>query len=143
VKDSDPDTTFTLANLPGKNIILGVPGAFTPSCSSQIPGFIEKYDQFKAKGVNEIFVVPVNDIFVVKAWKEKMGAQSAVRFLADDKGAFTSALGLLFDASPKLGGPRAKRYALVVDNDVITHVFVEASPPDVKETSADNVLANL
>ncbi|KIJ29813.1 hypothetical protein M422DRAFT_268767 [Sphaerobolus stellatus SS14] len=97
----------------------------------------------EAKGINDIYVVPVNDVFVTKAWKEKLGPKSGVRFLANDKGAFTFVLGLLFDASPKLGGPRAKRYAFVVDSNKVTHVLVEASPPDIKETTADNVLSKL
>ncbi|KAF8493589.1 Redoxin-domain-containing protein [Gautieria morchelliformis] len=110
VKEDSPEETFSLANLPGKNIIVGVPGAFTPSCSSQVPGYISNYEKFTAKGVQGISVVAVNDVFVTKAWKEKLASNGTpVHFIADDKGAFTSAVGLLFDASPVLGGPRAKQ----------------------------------
>jgi peroxiredoxin len=117
------DSTFRV------NSQVGVPGAFTPACSSQVPGYISNFEKFAAKGVQGIYVVAVNDVFVTKAWKEKLassgtctslasyislivllklGLLPAVHFIADDKGVFSSAVGLIFDASPLLGGPRAK-----------------------------------
>ncbi|KAI9569979.1 Redoxin-domain-containing protein [Boletus coccyginus] len=108
VKEDNPDQPFTL-DLSGKCIILGVPGAFTIPCSSQVPQYIRDYDEYKAKGIKDIYVVAVNDVFVTKAWKEKLAPQgTGVRFIADDKGEFTSNLGLFFDASGLLGSPRSK-----------------------------------
>lgn len=86
-------TDFTykvdLAKLTGKNIIVGVPGAFTPPCSSQVPGYVSNSEKFAAKGVKGIYIVAVNDAFVVQAWKEKLGVAKdhpIVHFLADDTG---------------------------------------------------------
>jgi len=79
--------TVNLAELSGKNVIVGVPGAFTPSCSSQVPGYGEKAEEFAQKGVHGIYVVAVNDVFTMQAWKEKLGVKhSIVHFLADDNG---------------------------------------------------------
>jgi len=143
-EDSDEDAT-TLDKLPGKNIVLGIPGAFTPSCSDQVPEYIKNYDEFKARGVEGIYVVSVNDIYVVKAWKESLASGGTpVHFLADDTAAFTSALGLAFDATSSLGGPRSKRFVLIVDGGRVTHKFVEENnPKGLSITAADKVLAHL
>merc|ERR1712032_1074711 len=95
LKESDPENaTLNLGGIPGKVVLVGVPGAFTPPCSSQVPGYVQHYEAFKAKGVKDIYIVAVNDAFVVQAWKEKLGASaSPVHFLADDTGAFTASIG--------------------------------------------------
>ncbi|KII84722.1 hypothetical protein PLICRDRAFT_146181 [Plicaturopsis crispa FD-325 SS-3] len=143
LKEGDPEKPITLT-LTGKNIIIGVPGAFTPSCSSQVPAYIEDYQKFKAKGVKDIYVVAVNDAFVMKAWKAKLAPDGTpVRFLADDKGALLANLGLLFDASPLLGAPRSKRFAIIADGDKVTYIGVEEVPSDVTVTSAKSILAQL
>ncbi|KAI0067523.1 Redoxin [Artomyces pyxidatus] len=143
VKELSPAEATTL-ELAGINIIVGVPGAFTPPCSSHAPGYIEKYDEFKAKGVNEIFIVAVNDAFVTKAWKEKLAPSgSKVRFIADDQGAFVSSLGLVQDATSLLGGPRAKRFVIIAKNDTVQTVIVEEDSSKVVSTVADSVLALL
>ncbi|KAI0933319.1 hypothetical protein AcV7_004825 [Taiwanofungus camphoratus] len=88
---------------------VGVPGAFIDMCSTQIPSYIKAYDQFKNKGVEDIYVVTVNDVCVTKVWKEQLApGGTPVRFIADDKGVFVGALGMLFDASAFLGGPHSK-----------------------------------
>ncbi|KIY68185.1 Redoxin [Cylindrobasidium torrendii FP15055 ss-10] len=128
----------------GRIIILGVPGAFTTPCSNQVPQYIEAYDEFVAKGVKAIYVVAVNDQFTVKAWKEKLAPNGTpIRFLADDQSAWTSATGLIFDATPLLGGPRSKRYAMIVENGKVSSVFVEDAPPNITVTSAKTLLAHL
>jgi len=143
LKENDPSKAITLAPT-GKNVFIGVPGAFTPSCSSQAPAYIEKYEEFKAKGVNEIYIITVNDAYVTKAWKEKLAPDGTpVRFIADDQAHFVSALGLIFDASQGLGGPRAKRFAIIADGDTVEKVLVEQSPSDVIVTAAANVLTQL
>jgi len=144
VKEDNPEMTITLNNLPGRNIILGVPAAFSPPCSSQLPAYLEKYEEFKGKGIRGIYVVAVNDAFVTKAWKEKLASGGTpVHFIADDTSAFTAGLGLIFDASPLLGGPRSKRYALIVDEGRVTHIAVEQNAPDVTVTAADVILAQV
>ncbi|KAF8059854.1 Redoxin-domain-containing protein [Lyophyllum atratum] len=107
VKESAPDAATPL-NLTGRNIIVGVPGAFTGTCHAQVPGYIESYADFKAKGVNQIYIFAVNDVFVMKAWKEDLAPKgSEVHFIADDTAAFAKSVGLAFDATGLLGGPRS------------------------------------
>ncbi|KAJ3489019.1 hypothetical protein NLJ89_g11564 [Agrocybe chaxingu] len=123
---------------------IGVPGAFTTPCNAHLPGYIENYDKFKEKGVNEIYVFAVNDAFVMKAWKEKLAPNGTpIHFIADDKGAFVGSIGLIFDASGLLGGPRSKRFAIVTDGDKAVSVAVEEAPPNVTVTGAEAVLATL
>ncbi|KIM37403.1 hypothetical protein M413DRAFT_448471 [Hebeloma cylindrosporum] len=141
VKEDSPDKTTPLI-LTGKNILIGVPGAFTTPCNSHIPAYIEKFDEFKAKGVDSIYVFGVNDAFVMKAWKNSLAPNGTpIHFIADDKGAFVSSLGLIFDASPLLGNPRSKRFAIVTDDNKVVTVAVEDAPPNVDLTSAKSVLA--
>lgn len=143
IKEDAPDKTSALV-LTGKNIIIGVPGAFTTPCNAHIPAYIETYEEFKNKGINEIYVVGVNDVFVTKAWKEKLAPQGTpIHFIADDKAAFIGSLGLLFDATPLLGGQRSKRFVIVTEGDKVLSVAVEVAPPDVTITAAKAVLAQL
>ncbi|KAF8550703.1 Redoxin [Imleria badia] len=143
VKEDNPEQSFTL-DLRGKNIILGVPGAFTPPCSSQVPQYIQDYDKYKAKGIKDIYVVAVNDAFVTKAWKDKLAPQgTGVRFIADDKGELTSNLGLIFDASGLLGSPRSKRYVIVAQDNKVQFIAVETEPADITVTASDVVLSQI
>ncbi|EIN04457.1 Redoxin-domain-containing protein [Punctularia strigosozonata HHB-11173 SS5] len=136
VKEGDAAKAFEL-RLQGKNIIVGVPGAFTGTC-------IQLFEQFKSKGVNDVFVVAVNDVFVMKAWKAQLStSDTGVRFIADDKGAFVSQLGLIFDASPLLGSPRSERFVIVADGHTVELVAVEPDPTKITVTAADKVLALL
>ncbi|PWZ00097.1 Redoxin [Testicularia cyperi] len=146
LKESNPEQAdVSLDNLTGRNIILGVPGAFTPPCSSQVPGYIQQASEIQAKGVDNVYIVAVNDLFTVQAWKEKLGGSSApnVHFLADDTGAFTKAVGQDFDASGLLGNTRSQRYAFIVEGGIVKKAFVEGHAPDVTVTSADNVIKAL
>ncbi|KAL0948157.1 hypothetical protein HGRIS_010773 [Hohenbuehelia grisea] len=130
--------------LTGINVIVGVPGAFTGTCSAQVPGYIQTLDQFKAKGVQNVFVVAVNDVFVTKAWKEQLAPNgTGVRFIADDTGAFTSKLGLVLDATPLLGAPRSKRYVIVANGDKVQTLAIEEDPSKVTITDAKTILAQL
>jgi peroxiredoxin len=143
IKENNPEKSFTL-DLSGKNIILGVPGAFTPPCSSQVPQYINDYDKYKAKGVKDIYVIAVNDTFVTKAWKEKLAPQgTGVHFIADDKGELTSSLGLIFDASGLLGSPRSKRYVIVVQDNKVQLVAVEDEPANITVTASEVVLSQI
>ncbi|CEH17331.1 related to peroxisomal membrane protein 20 [Ceraceosorus bombacis] len=145
LKETNPtEANVSLDTLTGKNIILGVPGAFTPPCSSQVPGYLQHADQFLAKGVKGIYIVAVNDLFTVQAWKEKLGASNpAIHFLADDTGAFTRSAGLDFDASGLLGNQRSQRYVAIVEDGVVKHLAKEDEAPNVTVTAADKVLAQV
>ncbi|CAA7263795.1 unnamed protein product [Cyclocybe aegerita] len=139
VKEDAPDAAKVLT-LTGKNVLIGVPGAFTTPCNTHLPAYIENYEAFKAKGVNEIYLFGVNDV----AWKEKLAPSGTpIHFIADDKGAFVGSLGLIFDASGLLGGPRSKRFAIVTDGDKVVSVAVEEAPPNVTVTGAEAVLGTL
>lgn len=109
----------------GKKVLLfAVPGAFTPTCSeSHLPGYVVLADQFKAKGVDLIACVSVNDAFVMKAWGEAHNA-SELMMLADGDASFTKSLGLEMDTA-NFGGVRSQRYAMIIDDGVVTQLNVE------------------
>lgn len=109
----------------GKKIVLfAVPGAFTPTCSNaHLPEFITLADKIKAKGVDAIYCVSVNDAFVMKAWGEQHNAQE-IEMLADGDASFTKALGLDKDTAG-FGGVRSTRYAMVIDDQTVTGLYVE------------------
>ena len=111
----------------GKKVVLfSVPGAFTPTCSAKhLPGFIEKHDQIKAKGVDTIACVAVNDAFVMDAWGKSQGAGDKVVMLADGSGAWTQAVDLELDLTAAGLGKRGQRFAMIVDNGTISHLAVE------------------
>lgn len=124
---SEGMVTHNVAELfSGKKVVLfAVPGAFTPTCSeSHLPGFVVLADQFQAKGVDIIACVSVNDAFVMKAWGEAQNA-SELMMLADGDASFTQALGLEMDTAG-FGGVRSQRYAMVIDDGVVTLLNVEA-----------------
>jgi peroxiredoxin len=101
-------------------IIIGLPGAFTPTCSSKhIPGFLEYYPKLKSKAVDEIVCVSVNDAFVMDAWGKALGTDGKVRMLSDGNADFAKALGLDADMSGRGMGVRSRRYAMLVDNGVV------------------------
>lgn len=124
----------------GKKVVLfAVPGAFTPTCSeAHLPGYVVLADQFKAKGVDLIACVAVNDAFVMKAWGEAQNA-SELMLLADGDASFTKALGLEMDTAG-FGGVRSQRYAMIIDNGVVTLLNVE-EPKAFEASKAEVVLA--
>lgn len=128
-----------------KVVVFGLPGAYTPTCSSShVPRYVELKPAFKAVGVDDIVCVSVNDAFVMEAWQRDQGAEDLV-FLPDGNGAFTDAVGMLVDKSDLGFGARSWRYAMVVDDGVVTQAFVEPDVPgDPFEVSdADTVLKAL
>jgi peroxiredoxin len=127
----------------GKTIaIFGLPGAFTPTCSAQhLPGYIKLADQLKAKGVDEIWCISVNDAFVMGAWGRDQKATGIVRMMADGSAAFTKALGLEFDLVAKGFGVRSQRYSMLVQDGVVKQLNVEAGGFDV--SSAETLLKQL
>ena len=126
-----------------KVVIFSVPGAFTPTCSAKhLPGFIEHADALKAKGVDAIGCLAVNDAFVMGAWGESQGAADKVTMLADGSGDFTKALGLELDLVAAGLGMRGQRFALIAEDGVVSHLAVEEGGAfDV--SSAESILAQL
>jgi glutaredoxin/glutathione-dependent peroxiredoxin len=130
----------------GKKVLLfAVPGAFTPTCSIQhLPGYVARAADFRAKGVDTIACVAVNDAFVLDAWARANGADmDKVVMLADGNAAFTKAIGLDLDASGAGLGTRSKRYAMVVEDGVVRALKVEEAPTMVEVSGADVMLASL
>ena len=129
----------------GKKVVLfAVPGAFTPTChNNHLPGFVEKGDALKAKGVDTIACVAVNDIFVVDAWAKQSGVGDAVTMLADGSALFTKAIGMDLDLTERGLGIRSKRYAMIVEDGVVKELMIEESPGQAIESGADAVLAKL
>lgn len=128
----------------GKKVVLfAVPGAFTPLCSGQhLPGYVKLADQFKAKGVDSIVCVSVNDAFVMGAWGKDQQVGDKVVLLADGNADFAKAVGLELDGSGFGMGKRSQRYALVADNGVVKHIGVEEGRT-FEASKAETVLAGL
>ncbi len=142
--DKGPGQLTSAELFDGKKVVLfSVPGAFTPTCSAKhLPGFIENAAKLKAKGVDTIACLAVNDAFVMGAWAKQSGAEGKITMLADGNCAYTKALGLELDASGFGMGQRGQRFALVVENGIVKHTFVEA-PMEFKVSSAEHILANI
>lgn len=109
----------------GRHVLFAVPGAFTPTCSEKhLPGYVENAEALKKAGVQSINCIAVNDAFVMKAWGDSLGIGDKVRLLSDGDGAFSEALGLATDTGA-FGGIRSKRYAMIIEDGVVEHLFVE------------------
>jgi peroxiredoxin len=128
----------------GKTVALfALPGAFTPTCSAKhLPGFKEKAAEFRAKGVDTIACVSVNDVFVMKAWGADQGVGDDVLMLADGNGDFTKAVGLEMDGSKFGMGTRSQRYSMVVKDGVVETLNVEQGG-EFKVSSAEYMLAQV
>ena len=139
-----PKETSTDEIFKGKKVVLfAVPGAFTPTCSAKhLPGFVQNADAIKAKGVDTIACISVNDAFVMGAWGKDQKAGDAVLMLGDGNAEFTTAMGLTMDGSKFGLGTRSQRYAMVVQDGVIKDLFVE-KPGAFEVSSAENVLKHL
>jgi len=142
--DDGPEKVETKDFFAGRRIALfSVPGAFTPTCSAKhLPGFIDKADALKAKGIDEVVGTAVNDAFVMGAWGKSAGADGKVTLLADGNADFVRAMGLEMDGSAYGMGTRGKRFAMVVDDGKVEKLFVEA-PGEFRVSSADHMLAEL
>jgi peroxiredoxin len=157
IGDSLPEATFrvlgsegidkltTAEIFSGKKVVLfAVPGAFTPTCHlKHLPGFIDKADAFKKKGVNTVACVAVNDPFVLDAWAKATGGMGKILFLSDGNGEFTTKIGLDFDGSGIGLGTRSKRYAMLVDDGVVKALNIEDSPGVADVSTAEKLLAAL
>lgn len=137
-KDISTDEVFK-----GKKVVLfAVPGAFTPGCSNtHMPGYVINADKIKAKGVDTIACVAVNDAFVMGAWGSAQNAEE-ILMLADGNGAFTKSVGLELDASGFGMGTRSKRYAMIVEDGKVTHLGIEP-PGGIVVSAAETIMEKL
>jgi len=144
LKRTDMSDVTTDEIFGGKKVVLfAVPGAFTPTCSAKhLPGFVEKAAEIKAKGVDEVVCISVNDAFVMDAWGKDRGVGDSVTLLADGNADFAKALGLEMDGTGIGFGTRAQRFALVAEDGVVKHLAVEA-PMKFEVSDADSILAAL
>lgn len=139
-----PKEVTTAEVFGGKKVVLfATPGAFTPTCSARhVPGYLQNLDALKAKGVDTIICVAVNDVFVMDAWRKDLGVDDRIMMLADGSAALTKALGLELDLTARGLGIRSQRFAMVVDDGRVSHLAVEA-PGDFDVSKAESVLAAL
>lgn len=150
LRHTTPGDLFTIPST-GKQVVVGVPAAFSPGCSnSHIPGYLSQIAKFKEAGVEGIYVVSVNDVFVMNAWSTSFASESTrdvlhsggegegyVKFLADHDGAWTRAAELEFDATKILGNPRSKRFAAIVQNGTVKSLFVESDGTGITVSKAE------
>ncbi|THD36523.1 MAG: peroxiredoxin [Sphingomonas sp.] len=142
--DNGPEALSSDEFFAGRKVALvAVPGAFTPTCSARhLPGFLDKADELKAKGIDEVAFTSVNDAFVMNAWAKANESDGKVTMLADGNGEFAKAVGLTMDGSKFGLGERSQRYSMIVDNGVVTELNVEA-PGEFKVSSAEHLLEQL
>jgi peroxiredoxin len=155
--DQLPDATFTVMGEDGpeprstkdvfagkKVILIGVPGAFTPTCHrNHLPGYLDNFEAFKDKGVDTIAVTSVNDVFVQDAWAKASHNNGRVLFLADGNGDFAKKTGLELDMTQFGMGVRCQRYAMLVNDGKVELLFVEDSPGEAQSSGASTMLKAL
>lgn len=138
-----PQTVSTDDLFKGRVVLFSVPGAFTPTCNAKhLPGFVQHADAIRAKGVDRIVCLAVNDVFVMSAWGKAGNVGDRIVMAADGNGEFTKALGLTLDATGFGMGLRGQRFALVAENGLVRQVNVEA-PGEFKVSAAEYVLGQL
>ena len=156
VGDRIPNVTLSTMNSDGpgdlttdeifsgkKVVVFALPGAFTPTCSAaHLPGFVVNHDAIKEKGVDTIACLSVNDAFVMGAWGDAQNVEGNILMLADGSANFTQAVGLELDLTERNFGVRSQRYAMIVDDGVVTHLNVEEGG-NFEVSSAEAVMALL
>ncbi|KAF0117172.1 MAG: AhpC/TSA family protein [Hyphomonadaceae bacterium] len=156
IGDKLPDSKFMIPTIDGpkpattqeifggkKVALFALPGAFTPTCSARhLPSYIEKLPELKAKGIDAIACTAVNDVFVMGAWAKDQGIKGEIIMLADGSANFAKAIGLDFDGSAFGMGIRSQRYGMVVDDGIVTHLFVEKGG-EYKVSAAEYMLENI
>ncbi len=143
--ENGPEEIDSAAYCKGRKVILfGLPGAYTGTChNDHMPSFLNNIDAIKAKGIDEVICVPVNDMFVLKAWGESLQAAGKVTLLSDGNAAFANSMEMSFDGSGFGLGTRSLRYAMVVDDGVVQSLQVEESPGTCSVTSGLSILETL
>jgi peroxiredoxin len=144
MQDGKPAPVKTDDFFKGRRVALfALPGAFTPTCSAKhVPGFVANYDALKARGVDAIACLSVNDAFVMGAWGKDQNAGDKVHMLADGNGEFTEAVGLVMDGTKFGMGKRSQRYSMIVEDGVVKTLNVE-EPGAFEVSSAEHMLAQL
>jgi glutaredoxin/glutathione-dependent peroxiredoxin len=139
-----PNPIDTLALTKGKKVVIfGLPGAYTPTCSGQhVPGYVAAYEAFKAKGVDDVICMAVNDGFVMAEWGRSQNATGKVRMMGDGSAEFTKKLGLEFDLSGMGFGLRCQRFSMLVEDGVVKSLNVEG-PGKFEVSNAETMLAQL
>ena len=139
-KQIDTDELFS-----GKKIILfAVPGAFTPTCNnSHLPSFVEKYDEIKGKGIDNLICLSVNDQFVSKVWRDSKSLKDDFLFISDGNAEITNSLGMVLDCSGFGMGNRSKRYAMIIEDKIIKKLIVEEDPGVCDLTNASEILKSI
>ena len=157
IGDRIPEAEFTVMTAQGpgarssgdvfngrKVALFAIPGAYTPTCHQQhLPGFVERAAALSDKGVDEICCTAVNDIFVLDSWGKDVGSDGKITMLADGSAAFAKALGLEIDLTDHGMGVRSQRYAMLVDDGVVTVLNIEDAPPQHDKSSAETLLGSL
>ena len=157
VGDSLPESTFKIMGPDGpkdattaevfanrKVALFAVPGAYTPTChKSHMPGFVQRFDEIKRKGVDVVACTAVNDIFVLTQWSKDSGADGKITMLADGAAEFAKKIGLDADLSARGLGVRSKRYSMIVENGVVKALNVEEAPPQHDKSSAATLCSML
>jgi len=140
--EEGPAPVSTADYFGGRKVVLfAIPGAFTPTCAARhIPSYVENIDALKAKGVDAVACTGVNDVFVMDAQAEAAKARGKVDFLADGNADFARAIGLDLDGSGLGLGTRSHRYAMIVDDGVVSEIFVEEDPSGMEVSGARHVL---
>ena len=157
IGDKFPTSTFTVTGSEGpdalssddmfkgkKVVLFAVPGAFTPTCHlNHLPGFVENLELIKSKGVDDVYVVAVNDVWVMDAWATATNGKGKIGFLSDGSGQVTKALGLDVDLDPAGMGLRSKRYSMIIDDGVVKHLNIEESPGQAITSGAAIIIEQL
>jgi peroxiredoxin len=143
--ESGPAKLTTDSLFKGRKVVLvGMPGAFTPTCHrNHLPGFLENRDAMLSKGVDEIVVLTTNDTHVLRAWSEQSGGKDKVRFVSDGNLDFIEPAGLSFDGSGTGMGRRARRFAMIVEDGVVTALAVEEQAGQTAVSTAAQILEKL
>ena len=142
LNDGSPEK-ISSADLFNKKIVLvGVPGAFTPTCTNEhLPGYIKHFDSFKSKGIDDVYFISVNDPFVMQKWGDSV-EKNDLKFLADSDGEFMSSSGLMTDLSAAGLGKRLSRFSMLVDNGLIKEILDE-NGPGLEKSTAEILLENI
>ncbi|MHC4134807.1 MAG: redoxin family protein [Planctomycetota bacterium] len=144
MSDEGPVEIETSEFFKGKKVVVfAVPGAFTPTCNHHLPTFVENAAAIKAKGVDEIACLAVNDPFVMGAWGRAQEAEGRVTMLSDGNAEFSAALGMTFDGAGFGLGERSHRYAMIVENGVVTALSMEEAPGACTVSSGAAILESL
>ena len=140
----NPQPVDVLEATKGKKVVIfALPGAYTPTCSAKhVPSYVQNFDKLKAKGVNEIWCVAVNDAFVMAAWGRDQKASGKVRMLADGSAEYTRKLGMELDLTARGMGVRSQRYSMLVEDGVVKQVNLEG-PGKFEVSGAEPMLAKL